>query len=74
MVWIKIKNTLINLDNVSFVEKRNNKLIISPVIEIITKSNEHAEQIYEIITKAVELKNNFVDIDKLINVDEAIEF
>jgi len=74
MVWIKIKNTLINLDNVTFVEKRNNKLIISPVIEIIAKSDEHAEQIYEIITKAIELKNNFVDIDKLINVDEAIEF
>ena len=74
MVWIKIKNTLINLDNVTFVEKRNNKLIISPVIEIIAKSDEYAEQIYEIITKAIELKNNFVDIDKLINVDEAIEF
>ena len=74
MAWIKIKNTLINLNNVTFVEKRSNKIIISPVLEIIAKNEDYANQIFETIIEAIQLKSNFVDFDKLFNINEAIEF
>jgi hypothetical protein len=82
MVWIKIKNTLINLNNVTFVEKRNNKIIISPILEIITKNEEIADAIFNLINKAIAFSKNkiFADIDKYlkeeynININEAIDF
>lgn len=77
-----MKNMLINLKNVSFIEKRNNKIIISPIIEIITKNEEIADAIFNLINKSIALSKNkkFCDIDKEakeyynININEEIEF
>jgi hypothetical protein len=73
MTWIKIKDILINLNNVTFVEKKNNKIIISPVIEITAKSEEYANQIFETIIRAIQSKNNLLDIDLLFDIEKAIE-
>jgi hypothetical protein len=72
MTWIKIKDILINLNNVTFVKKRNNKIIISPVIEITAKSEEYANQIFETIIRAIQSKN-LLDIDLLFDIEKAIE-
>ena len=81
MSWIKIKNTLINLNNVTFIEKRNNKIIISPILEIIAKNEEIADAIFNLINESVKLSilGYVIDLDKKIkehyniDINEAIE-
>ena len=82
MSWIKIKNTLINLNNVTFIERRGNKIIISPILEIIAKNEEIADAIFNLINESVKLSilGYVIDLDKKIkehyniDINEAIEF
>jgi len=76
-----MKNTLINLNNVTFIEKRNNKIIISPILEIIAKNEEIADAIFNLINESVKLSilGYVIDLDKKIkehyniDINEAIE-
>ena len=64
MSWVKIKGKLINLNNVSFVERNGNKIIISPLIEIELNSELDVDQVYNTILAIISNNVHFLDLDK----------
>ena len=64
MSWVKIKGKLINLNNVSFVEKNGNKIVISPIVEIELNSESDVDLVYNTIFAVISNNVHFLDLDK----------
>ena len=64
MTWVKIKGKLINLNNVSFVEKNGNKIVISPLLEIELNGESDVDLVYNTIFAVISNNVHFLDLDK----------
>jgi hypothetical protein len=71
MVWIKIKDLIINLNNVKYVERFGKKVLIYPNVEINFKTEEKAEAFFNTIMSLIKLSKE--DKDSLVDLTDFLE-
>ena len=72
MVWIKIKDLIINLNNVKYVERFGKKVLIYPSTEVNFKTEERAEAFFNTIVSLIKLSKK-EDKDSLVDLSDFIE-
>jgi hypothetical protein len=64
MSWIKLKNNLINLSNLTRIEINENKVIFYPLFEFEFNSRSDAELVFNTVHAIVANNVHFIDLDK----------
>ena len=70
MAWVKIKNILINLDNVKRIDIDENALIFRFFEETKTilnfENEEQVKEVYEYLVFCIETGKSFINLDKIL--------
>jgi hypothetical protein len=71
MTWIKIKDLIINLSNVKYIERFGKKILIYPLLEIDLKNEEKTKEFFNTLVSLVkENTNNLIDLTKFLEEEE----
>jgi hypothetical protein len=66
MSWVKIRDLVINLNNVGYIERFGSKVVIHPAIELDLKDIEKAKEFFKLLIDLAKKENNLIDLTDFI--------